>query len=66
MNFGYGIVLIKIWLQKHICKKSGSALISPDKHKTLQERRRFLPSFLEWLDAGARQFSKSKQVILIL
>jgi hypothetical protein len=49
MNFGYGIVLIKIWLQKHICKKSGSALISPDKHKTLQERRRFLPSFLEWL-----------------
>jgi hypothetical protein len=33
---------------KKMCKnKSGSALISPDKHKTLQERRLFFAFFLE-------------------
>jgi hypothetical protein len=33
-------------------KKSGSALLSPDKHKTILERRRFLPSFRDWLMAS--------------
>jgi hypothetical protein len=30
-------------------KKSISALVSPDRHKTLPKRRRFFPSFWEWL-----------------
>jgi hypothetical protein len=61
-------------------KKSGSALLSPDKHKTHLTRRltfAFLSgvtydlgrkgfiSSLEGLGAGARQFSKSKKVYTI-
>jgi hypothetical protein len=29
--------------------KSASALISPDKHKTIRNRRCFLPSIPDWL-----------------
>jgi hypothetical protein len=52
-------------------KKSGSALLSPDKHKTHLTRRltfAFLSGVtydLEGLGAGARQFSKSKKVYTI-
>jgi hypothetical protein len=39
-------------------KKSGSALLSPDKHKTVPKGRRFLPSFWKWLmTRGARRWS---------
>ncbi len=45
-------------------KKSGGRLLSPDKHKTLQDRRRSLPSILEWLmtrGASARSCRKAEK-----
>ncbi|WP_176699620.1 hypothetical protein [Neobacillus massiliamazoniensis] len=43
-------------------KKSGSALLSPDKHKTVPKGRRFLPSFWKWLmtPRGALELDKKK------